>query len=256
VTDLLVDRDGPLLHVTFNRPAKRNAMTTGMYDALVGACELADGEAGCRAMVLTGAGAEAFVAGTDIAGFLEFTSDEDGVAYEAIISRVLGRLEAVRVPTIASIQGHCLGGGLGIATACDLRIATTTSSFGYPVARTLGNCLSVATLSALSELIGAGRTKDLLLRGRPMAAEEALAAGLVTEVVVPEELPTRTRALAEELASRAPLTQWATKEALRRLRISRLPDDTDIVRTVYGSADFHQGVRSFLAKTPPAWTGG
>lgn len=254
-TDLLVDRDGPVLTVTFNRPDKHNAMTGAMYDALADTCAEANRDPDLRAMVLTGAGGRAFVAGTDIAGFLDFENGEDGVRYERRITEVLDALEQVRVPTIAAVAGHCFGGGLALATACDLRLVTPDSSFGYPIARTLGNCLSASTLAALTDCLGAARTKALLLLARPMDADEALASGFATEVVDADALAERAAEVAALVAGHAPLTMWATKEALRRLRVAALPDDTDIVYTVYGSQDFHDGVRDFLAKRPHAWTG-
>lgn len=255
MTDLLVERDGAVLTVTFNRPEKHNAMTDGMYDGLAQACARANADPGLRALVLTGAGGQAFVAGTDISGFLDFEGGEDGLRYERRITQVLDTLDQVRVPTIAAVSGHCLGGGLAIATACDLRLATPESSFGYPIARTLGNCLSASTLAALTECIGVSRTKALLLLARPMDAQEALSSGFVTELVAAPDLPERAEALARQVAGHAPLTMWATKEMLRRSRAATIPEDSDIVGTVYSSKDFHDGVRDFLAKRPHIWTG-
>lgn len=253
--ELRVERDGPVLTVTFNRPDKHNAMTTAMYDALAEACAAANRDRGLRAMVLTGAGGRAFAAGTDVASFLDFDGGDDGVRYERRITQVLDALEQVRVPTIAAVSGHCFGGGLALATACDLRLVTPHSRFGYPIGRTLGNCLSASTLAALTDCLGAARTKALLLLARPMDAEEALISGFATEVVPTEDLASRATALAHEVASNAPLTMWATKEALRRVRVAALPDDTDIIHMVYGSQDFHHGVRNFLAKRPHTWAG-
>lgn len=253
--DLLVERERAVLTVTFNRPEKHNAMTTTMYDGLTEACAEADDDPDLRAMVLTGAGGRAFVAGTDIEGFLGFDGGEDGVRYERRITEVLDALEQVRVPTIAAVSGHCFGGGLALATACDLRLVTPGSRFGYPIARTLGNCLSAATLAALTECLGAARTKSLLMLARPMTAEEAFASGFAAELVEPADMAARTTELAEQLAGHAPLTMWAAKETLRRLRVHSLPDDTDIISAVYASQDFHHGVRNFLAGRPQAWRG-
>lgn len=253
--DLLVERENAVLTVTFNRPEKHNAMTTAMYDGLASACREADNDPDLRAMVLTGAGGRAFVAGTDIEGFLGFEDGADGVRYERRITEVLDALEQVRVPTIAAVSGHCFGAGLALATACDLRLVTPGSRFGYPIARTLGNCLSAATLAALTQSLGAARAKSLVLLARPMTAEEAVASGFATELVEPEDLAARTSALVEQLAAHAPLTMWATKEALRRLRVSALPDDNDLISAVYASQDFHDGVRNFLAGRPQAWRG-
>jgi enoyl-CoA hydratase/carnithine racemase len=251
---LLVDRDGPVLQVTFNRPGQRNAMTWEMYDGLVDACEAADRDDSIRVMVLRGAGDAAFVAGTDISQFQEFDSGDDGIAYEQKIARIVARLETVRLPTIAAVSGYCIGGGLALAAACDLRVATHTARFGVPIARTVGNCLSMNTHAMLVHHLGPSRTLDLLLRARLLSADEAHAAGFVAELCAPEELAERVGGIAERLASHAPLTMWAAKESVRRLRLANLPDGDDIVRTVFGSEDFKEGVASFVAKRPPEWS--
>lgn len=252
---LLVDREGPALRVTFNRPDQRNAMTWEMYDGLVAACDTAEQDPDIRVLVLRGAGDAAFVAGTDIGQFQEFSSGEDGIAYEEKVTRILTRLQTVPVPTVAAISGYCIGGGLGIAASSDLRIATDTARFGVPIARTLGNCLSMSTHALLVAHLGPSRTLDLLLRARLLTAEEAHAAGFVTELCAVDELDERVADIAGRLAQHAPLTMWGAKESVRRLRVASLPDGDDIVSTVFGSADFKEGVSAFLAKRPPEWTG-
>lgn len=253
--DLIVRRDGPVLRVIFNRPAQRNAMTWAMYADLVEACTLADSDEDIRVMVLRGAGDDAFVAGTDIGQFAEFTSGDDGIAYEHKVSSILDRLERVRVPTVAAISGFCVGGGMAIAAVCDLRIATTTARFGIPTARTIGNCLAMNTYSLIMHHLGPSRALDMLLRARLLTADEAHAAGFVAELCEVGELDERTDQVVETLVKHAPLTMWAAKESMRRLRTAALPDGEDIVRQVFGSADFHHGVESFLAKQRPQWTG-
>ena len=255
---LLVDQDGPVLTVTFNRPAQRNAMTFAMYDALMAACERADASAATgdvRVMVLRGAGGKAFVAGTDITEFASFDSGADGVAYEERIAGVVDRLEAVSVPTVAAVHGFCVGGGLALAAVCDLRVATVSARFGVPIARTLGNCLSMNTVSLLVAHLGPARTLDMLLRARLLTGEQAYAAGFVTELCADDALEMRTAAIVAELVSHAPLSMWAAKTAVSRLRRAQLPDGDDIVRRVFGSEDFHRAVAAFAAKEPMAWTG-
>ncbi|MBX9387105.1 enoyl-CoA hydratase/isomerase family protein [Streptomonospora nanhaiensis] len=255
-TDQLhIVQEGPVLTVTFNRPAQRNAMTWAMYDGLVAACERADADDAVRAMVLTGAGDAAFVAGTDIAQFTDFTDGADGVAYEARLSAVVDRLAQVRVPTVAAVRGYCVGGGLAVAAACDLRVATPSARFGVPIARTLGNCLSVRTHALLAGHFGAARTLDLLLTARLMDAEEARVAGFVTRMAAEDALEAEVAALTDRLAAHAPLSMWAAKESARRLRTANLPEDRDILERVYGSADFRNAVRSFTAKTAATWEG-
>ncbi|HZC26063.1 MAG TPA: enoyl-CoA hydratase/isomerase family protein [Actinopolymorphaceae bacterium] len=252
---LLVERSGPVLWVTFNRPEQRNAMTWSMYDGLLGACREADDDPGLRALVLRGAGGQSFVAGTDIAQFGEFEGGAAGVEYERRMTALIDRVGAVSVPTVAVVTGFCVGAGLALAAACDLRIASRPSVFGVPIARTLGNCLSAATTSLLVSHFGLGRTLDLLLRARMMTAQEAYAAGFLSELCGPDEIDATATALVDRLVEHAPLTMWAAKEAVRRLRTSTRPDDADILDRVYGSEDFRAGVRAFMAKERPAWKG-
>ncbi|MBZ4016014.1 enoyl-CoA hydratase/isomerase family protein [Streptomyces purpurogeneiscleroticus] len=253
--ELLVARQGAVLTVTFNRPAQHNAMTWQMYEGLREACERADADDGIRVMVLRGAGGKAFVAGTDIGQFREFRDGRDGVAYEAGITEVADRLESVTVPTVAAVTGHCIGGGLILASVCDLRIATRSSRFGAPIARTLGNCLSMNTMSLLVQHLGRARTLDLLLRARLLDAEEAAAAGFVTQLCEDDAVDAAVEETVRTLAGHAPLSMWAAKEAVARLRRAAVPDGDDIVSTVFGSEDFHHGVDAFLRKERPRWTG-
>lgn len=143
------ERRGPAAWITFNRPDAHNAMSFAMYEELFALCERADGDDEVRVVVLRGAGGRAFVAGTDISQFLEFSSAEDGLRYEASIDRVVGRVEAVRKPTIALVDGFAMGSGTVLAAACDLRICTPAARFGAPIARTVGNCLSMANYARL-----------------------------------------------------------------------------------------------------------
>jgi enoyl-CoA hydratase len=253
--ELLFERRGPVGWITFNRPAARNAMTFSAYDALHARCEAIDADDGIRVAVLRGAGGKAFVAGTDISEFAAFTGGADGLRYEARIDRVLARLEEMTTPTIALVQGYAVGGGLGLAGACDLRVCTPDARFGVPVARTLGNCLSMAGYARLAGLIGAGRVKELIFTARLVGAEEALACGLVREIVAPDEIDAHVQALAERIAGHAPITLRVTKEALRRLRDAALPDGDDLVAETYASADFRNAVAAFLEKRPAEWTG-
>lgn len=250
--ELLIQKADSTLTVTFNRPRQRNAMTWAMYRGLQEACERADADEEIRVMVLRGAGGEAFVAGTDIGQFTEFDGPR-GVQYEHQISEILGRLAAVNVPVIAAIEGFCIGGGLGLASVSDIRICNPAAKFGVPIARTLGNCLSIGTLSVLAELLGRSRTADLLLTARMMPAQEALQCGYVTTVT--DDIQGELARMTARLINHAPLTMWATKEGLRRVFAGSGVDDEDIVRTVYDSDDFSHAVRAFLDKEKPQWTG-
>ena len=228
-----------------------------MYERLAEICTAARGDRSLKALVLTGAGERAFAAGTDISQFRAFRTAEDALNYEARIDRVLGALEEVPQPTLAAISGACTGGGAAIATCCDLRIAGAGLRFGFPVARTLGNCLSMNNYARLKDLIGPARTKDLIFTARLMGSGEARELGFVSEVL-PDHAALMARAdeLARHVASMAPLTLEATKTALRRLEV-RLEKGggEDLVRLCYTSDDFREGMEAFLAKRPPRWTG-
>jgi len=256
--ELLVERRGAIHWITFNRPQARNALTWHMYDRLVEECAAVNGDPHARAMVLIGAGGQAFVAGTDISQFRNFRTEQDALDYEARGSEVMTALESVRVPTIAAIAGACTGAGGAIAAASDLRIASPSARYGFPIARTLGNCLSMSNYARVSALIGVSRLKDLIMRARLMDAREMLAAGMLVEITADEaSLPQRAQEVAEEVAANAPLTLWATKEALRRLRDHNTPQgaDRDLIARCYLSRDFREGVEAFLAKRKPSWTG-
>lgn len=254
--ETLVTREGPVVTLTFNRPAARNAMTRGMYDRLYEVCEEVDADDSVRVLVLRGAGGKAFVAGTDISQFQVFERAEDGIAYERDGDRRIARLEAVRKPVIAQVEGFAVGGGFRIATACDIRVATPDARFGAPIARTLGNCLSMAAYARLVDVFGPSRVTELLFTARLLGAEEARAAGYVHEIVAPESIAARVAGLAQQIADHAPITLAVTKEAIRRLALSRaLPDDEDLIARTYTSADFREGVRAFLDKRPARWSG-
>jgi enoyl-CoA hydratase len=246
---------GPLALVTFDRPQERNAMTWAMYGQLGVICEQLRQDPSVRAVLLRGAGGKAFVAGTDIAQFLEFKDGDDGVAYEQRIDLCIGMLEALPMPTIALVEGWAVGGGVAIATACDFRLATPESKFGVPIAKTLGNCLSMSNMARLVAAFGAQRVKRMLLLAEMITADEALACGYLQAVVGGGELEEKGFSLAEKLAALAPVTQAVAKEALRRLEQHHLPDADDLIRRAYGSKDFREGVQAFIGKRPPAWSG-
>jgi enoyl-CoA hydratase len=255
--DLLFElRDG-IGTVTFNRPQARNALTFDMYERLAQICEQANGDRAIKVLVLQGAGDKAFAAGTDINQFRAFTTPEQAIDYEARLDRVLGKLEQCRVPTLAAINGACTGGGAGIAACCDLRIGTRTAKIGFPIARTLGNCLSMANLNRLSALIGPARVKDIIFTARLVGAEEAASIGLLNEIV--EDAPAlqrRAHELATLIAGHAPLTLSVTKQALVRLqRPLAGKEDEDLILRCYMSRDFREGLDAFLNKRPPHWTG-
>lgn len=250
-------RERGIVWMIVDRPQARNAMTFAMWKQLRESAETLAGEASVRAVVVTGAGGEAFVAGTDIAEFRAFAGADDGIAYESRMDAVIGALEAIPVPVIAAIAGACTGGGVSVAAACDLRIGAPNARVGVPIARTLGNCISLRNFARVAELIGVDRVKALLLTGALLGAEDALRAGFLTEVVSSGgALHARAQELAEQIAGLAPLTLRASKEMARRLRAAAaFPDDEDLIRSCYGSRDFREGLTAFLDKRRPDWTG-
>jgi enoyl-CoA hydratase len=248
-------RHGDVVHVTFDRPAARNAMTWRMYEQLGELCEKLRGDPSVRAVVFRGAGGKSFIAGTDIAQFREFRSGEDGVAYEQKMERYLSGIEALPMPTLCVIEGFAIGGGLAITACCDLRIATPGSRFGVPIARTLGNCLSIANYARLVAALGMARAKKVLLLAENIGAEEALAGGFLVEIVQPMDVDKRVAELTDRLVHHAPITMRVTKEAMRRLLHAGFLDGDDLVRQAFGSEDFRAGVAAFVEKKTPQWKG-
>jgi enoyl-CoA hydratase/carnithine racemase len=255
--DLLYTVEGGVGRVTFNRPQARNAMTFAMYDRLAKICEDAGSDPSMRVLVLTGAGEKAFASGTDISQFRAFKTPQDALEYEQRIDRVLVALERCPIPTIAVIAGACTGGGAGMAAACDLRVATKASRFGFPVARTLGNCLSISNYTRLAALVGPAAVKDMVFTARLLGAEEAKSVGFINEIVEDRAaLDARAEELAKLVASMAPLTLRATKEALYRIRERSRPEEgQDLIVMCYMSQDFREGLDAFLTKRTPNWTG-
>jgi enoyl-CoA hydratase len=253
--EVRVERDGAVVRLTFAREAARNAMTWRMYDQLEAACTAIAADDTVRVVVLRGAGDRAFIAGTDIGQFAGFTTGEDGLDYEARLEAIVGLVEALPQPTIAVVEGYAVGGGMMIASVCDLRICSTSAKFGMPIARTLGNCLSMANAARLARLLGPAHVKALLLRADAIDAATAAVSGLATEVHDPDHLDTRVDELVAQLLEQAPMTMWATKEALRRVTLADLPDGDDIVARAYGSADFREGQAAFVEKRPAVWRG-
>src|SRR3979490_1246722 len=255
--DLLFTLEDGIGRIIFNRPQARNAFTFAMYERLAEICERANTDRSIKVLLLRGAGDKAFAAGTDINQFRAFKTPQDALDYENRIDRVLGVLEECRVPTIAAITGACTGGGAGIAASCDLRIGTRTTRIGFPIARTLGNCLSMSNISRITALIGPARVKDLIYTARLVEAEETASVGLLTEIVDDlAALDKRADEVARLVAGNAPLTLSATKQAGARLQ-KRLTRDEgeDLILMCYQSQDFREGLDAFLSKRAPHWRG-
>lgn len=249
---------GGVAWIGFNRPESRNAMTWEMYDALEAHCDRLSTDDEVHAVVLYGVGGEAFVAGTDITQFAHFSKPRDALDYERRIERVVGKLETLDKPTIAMIEGVCVGGGAALAMVCDFRYCTPSLKFGVPIAKTLGNTLSITNVSRLIDMVGIARAKEVLMRARLLDADEAQRIGLVNAVFASNEIVDEVTALAVEFAKFAPLTVQASKALIGRVQAQRRPaleDSDDWVTRCYMSDDFKAAVDKFVNKTPFEWTG-
>lgn len=255
--DVLYSESGAIGHIVLNRPRARNALTFAMYDRIAEICATIPSNGTLRAMIISGAGGKAFAAGTDISQFRDFKGAADGLTYEANMSQRLAKIESCPIPTIAAISGACTGGGAAIAACCDLRIASADVRFGFPIARTLGNCLSAANLAKLASIIGPAKTTEMILTSRLLDAAECKSAGLVSEICPDHEaVVARAYQLAADVAGMAPITLRVTKELMRRIgNDGAKAHDHDQIALAYGSADFREGLESFLAKRLPNWRG-
>lgn len=246
--EILIDRRDRVLTVTLNRPEKLNAFTMNMFTALIDLGDQLRSDPTVRVVCFRGAGSRALAAGADISTFTDFTSGDDGVRYEAIVARALQAVSDLPQVTLAVIRGLAVGGGLALATACDLRIAGTAAKVGYPIAATLGNCLSAPVLRRCVAVFGDSLVREMLLTARLVDAQRAFAAGAINELADDDQLDAAVDALTARLARLAPGTQLATKRILAALSTGDDPNDQDEMRKVYGSNDFRGAVQAFLTK--------
>jgi enoyl-CoA hydratase/carnithine racemase len=253
---VLLEQSGPIATLTLARPAALNALSWAMYGQLQEHLARLAADESLRVLIVRGSG-KAFAAGTDIQQFRGFTG-EDGIAYERHMEEILSGLYSFPRPTIAAVHGYAVGAGLVIATACDLRYASPSSRFGAPIARTLGNCLSIQNYRRVARAFGAMRAKEMLFTGRLLSAAEALQCGFLTAIYEEVQLFEQVFEVARQISANAPLTLWAAKEADRRLAAAEADIDIpydDVVSRVYGSQDFREGVSAYLEKRKPQWTG-
>ena len=256
---LLTDVIGDVAVVTFNNPARHNALSGDMRAALPGVLEVLQADSAVHAVVLTGAGDKAFISGADISEFAERrTTSAARAEYDqgwAALNRAWGSLEK---PVIAMIRGFCLGAGLLIALQADIRIASADSQFGIPAAR-LGLAPGFAGVDTLVNLVGPAWAAEVLFTARRFPAAEALRMGLVNRVVPAVDLLDEAMALARGIAHNAPLTVAAAKAAIRAA--GQPPDRRDMARVeamieaCFASDDYREGQRAFAEKRPPHFTG-
>ncbi len=245
--------------ITFNQPEKRNAMSVGMWDGLVQILDIFERDDAIRVVVLTGAGDMAFVSGADISQFEQQRGDANAQAqYDRLTSAGRARLAGFSKPTIARIRGYCLGGGLGIAMQCDLRIAAIDSAFGIPAAR-LGIAYGVDMVSRLVSLVGPANARMLLYSGQRIDAGEAQRIGLVNRAVANEELSNVVAELARVIADNAPLSVRAMKLAVTEAVKDESQRDSVIVETAiadcFNSEDYREGRAAFMEKRAPRFLG-
>ena len=250
--------EGPIGWLRFNNPARRNAVTLAMWSAIPEALAAFEADPEIRVIVLHGAGNQAFVAGADISEFETQRGTPEAIArYDAIGARATAALTTTTKPTIAMIRGFCIGGGVGIAVSCDLRIADDRARFGVPAAR-LGLGYGLAGVKQLMDLVGPAATKDIFFTARHLEAPEALAIGLVNRVVPTAELEAATRATCALIAANAPLTMHAVKRMVADLNTPRGADTAEAARLVaacFASDDYAEGRRAFMEKRKPVFRG-
>lgn len=256
---LLRKRQGAVEWLIFNRPRVRNAMSAAMEEALTAAVASIAADDTVKAAVFTGARGDkpAFMAGADMGALSEAADPATAVALEREAEHLIVAIEQLRVPTVAAMAGACVGQGALLASACDVRIATPSLRFGFPIARTVGNCLSLTNYARLIAMMGEAATKEMIFSARLLGAEDLLATRSIRSVVGEDEIEERTQEVAESLTRLAPLTLWATRQALLRLRDHAVPAnaDDDLLAACYGSQDMQEAISSFLAKREPVWQG-
>jgi enoyl-CoA hydratase len=248
-------KDGQVGHIVVDRPHARNAMTPDMYAQLDAICAAIATDAELRCVVLRGAGGKSFISGSDIAQFLAFEGADDGVDYERRMEGHLDNLAGIAVPVVAVIEGFAVGGGLNMAACCDIRIATTGSRFGTPIAKGLGNCLSAANYARLLHAVGEGRARRMLLLGELLEVEDMVPTGFLTRVANPDDLEATIEEVTSQLVANSPLSMRASKVALGRIAAPHVAEIEDMIRLVYGSADFRDAVAAFAAKRKPVFRG-
>jgi len=248
---------GPVAVLTLDNPGKLNALSLEMLDGIGGHLDAVEGDEAVRAVVITGAGEKAFAAGADI-GYMRQASVDEARSFADAGHALFRRIEAFPKPVIAAVNGFALGGGCELAMACTLRVASETARFGQPEVK-LGVTPGFAGTQRLPRLVGKGRALDLLLTGRIVDAQEALAIGLVNRVVPAADLMAKSRDLALALAALAPAAMRSIIEAVNRGMEMAFPEAAFLEATLFGlcfsTADMREGTRAFLEKRPATFTG-
>lgn len=251
---VLLEQSERIATITLSHPNALNALTWAMYQQLEAYIEKLTQDEMVRVIIIRGAG-KAFAVGTDISQFQDFDG-RAGVQYEQNMDRIIEKLYTCPKPIIAAIHGYAVGAGIILSSVCDLRYATPSSRFGAPMARTLGNALSIKNYQHIVEAFGPMRTREMLLTARLFSAEEALQYGFLTAIMAEEHIFAQVFEIAQQISMLAPLTLWAAKEADRRAHAAaaRIPFN-DVLERVYNSHDFAEGVQAHKEKRRPQWSG-
>jgi enoyl-CoA hydratase len=259
-TDKMLSRkEGSVGYVIFNNPERHNAVSLDMWAAAGKMLDAFRNDNDIKVVVVTGAGGKAFVSGADISRFAEERSSEDAVAhYNKVVDASYSAFHDFPKPTIAMIRGYCIGGGMGLATCCDLRIATEGSKFAVPAAK-LGLGYGYSGLKRLVDVVGASFAMEIFYTARQFTAAEALTMGLVNRVVPDGELESYVKNYAEIIAGNAPLTIKAVKavvsEMLKDESKRNLQRAQDAVDACFKSRDYEEGRKAFMEKRKPVFTG-
>ncbi len=254
---ILTTRDGAIATVTLNRPDKLNALNRAMWEGLGDTMRRLSGNDALRCIVLRGAGGKAFAAGADIAEFAtERANARQAKQYGDLIHATMQAVAQCRHPTVAMIEGACVGGGLEIAAMCDMRVCGTSSRFGVPINK-LGLTMGYGELSGLLALVGRAVALEILLEGRVFDAEEAYRKRLVNRVVADDQVESESYSLARRIADGAPLVARWHKQFIERLTVnaSIAPEEWDVGFACFDTDDYRTGVQAFLAKTKPDFKG-
>ena len=256
---MLAEKNGPIGWITFNNPARHNAVSMAMWEALSDIVRDFQADEAVRVIVVKGAGEKAFVSGADISEFEQRrSSPETTREYNAASGQATDALRQVRKPTIAMIRGYCIGGGVSVATSCDLRIAEDGARFGVPAAR-LGLGYEFAGVRKLVDLVGPAFAKEIFFTARQFSAQEALAMGLINRMVPGGQLETYVRDYAHTIAANAPLTVASIKTLVAQALEDESRRDVVLCRAVvdrcFGSRDYVEGRTAFMEKRKPVFRG-